>query len=196
MVQDILCKVNSYSACQTIACFPYCVHKVSPLDSILSQLNLVHINPYLPKVHLNVILLPMPRSSWSSLPFGPPNQNPVSTSPLPHPCYMPYSPQPPWFNYPHNTRWRIQSMKFIIMQFSPWHIFLITLFSKTLSLCPSLKVRDQVSHPNSTTGKITVLYILIFRFFDMRQEDKRFWLNDSKHSLNLICSWFHHEEPG
>jgi hypothetical protein len=26
-------------------------------------------------------------------------------------------------------------------------------------------VRDQVSHPYSTTGKITVLYILIFKFF-------------------------------
>jgi hypothetical protein len=26
-------------------------------------------------------------------------------------------------------------------------------------------VRDQVSHPYSTTGKISVLYILIFRFF-------------------------------
>jgi hypothetical protein len=26
-------------------------------------------------------------------------------------------------------------------------------------------VRDQVSHPYITTGKITVLYILIFRFF-------------------------------
>jgi hypothetical protein len=35
-------------------------------------------------------------------------------------------------------------------------------------------VRDQVSHPYSTTGKITVLYILIFRFFDMRQEEKIF----------------------
>jgi hypothetical protein len=36
-------------------------------------------------------------------------------------------------------------------------------------------VRDQVSYPYSTTGKITVLYILIFRFFDMRREDKRSW---------------------
>jgi hypothetical protein len=26
-------------------------------------------------------------------------------------------------------------------------------------------VRDQVSHPYSTAGKITVLYILIFSFF-------------------------------
>jgi hypothetical protein len=37
------------------------------------------------------------------------------------------------------------------------------------------KLRDQVSHPYSVTGKITVLYILIFRFFDMRREDKIFW---------------------
>jgi hypothetical protein len=36
-------------------------------------------------------------------------------------------------------------------------------------------VTDQVSHPYSTTGKITVLYILIFRFFYMRWEEKRFW---------------------
>jgi hypothetical protein len=36
-------------------------------------------------------------------------------------------------------------------------------------------VRDQVSHPYSTNGKITVFYILIFWFFDMRREDKRFW---------------------
>jgi hypothetical protein len=50
-----------------------------------------------------------------------------------------------------------------------------TLFSKTLSLCSSLKVRDQVSHPYTTNGKITVLYILIFRFFDMRREDKGVW---------------------
>jgi hypothetical protein len=42
-------------------------------------------------------------------------------------------------------------------------------------LCSSLKVRDQVLHPYGTTGKITVLYILIFRFFYTRQEVKRFW---------------------
>jgi hypothetical protein len=50
-----------------------------------------------------------------------------------------------------------------------------TLFSKTLSLYSSVKVRDQVSHPFSRTSKITVLYISIFRFFDMRREDQRFW---------------------
>jgi hypothetical protein len=41
----------------------YHVHTSLPLDPILSQLNPVRpIDPYLPKVHLNVILLPTPRS--------------------------------------------------------------------------------------------------------------------------------------
>jgi hypothetical protein len=39
--------------------------------------------------------------------------------------------------------------------------------ANTLSLCFSLNVRDQVSHPYRTTGKIIVLYILIFMFFDV-----------------------------
>jgi polysaccharide pyruvyl transferase WcaK-like protein len=34
------------------------------------------------------------------------------------------------------------------------NILLSTLFSNTLSLCSSLNVRDQVSHPYRTTGKI------------------------------------------
>jgi hypothetical protein len=36
-------------------------------------------------------------------------------------------------------------------------------------------VRDQVSHPYRTTGKIIVLYILTFMYSDSRREDKTFW---------------------
>jgi hypothetical protein len=62
----------------------YRVHKSPPLDPTLSQLNPVRpIDPYLPKVHLNVIFPPTPRSCQWPLTFGPPNQNPVNTSPLP-----------------------------------------------------------------------------------------------------------------
>jgi hypothetical protein len=59
-------------------------------------------------------------------------------------------------------------MKLSIMQFSSVtssllgpNILLSTLFSNTLSVCSSFNVRDQVSHPYRTTGKIIVLYILI-----------------------------------
>jgi len=38
------------------------------------------------------------------------------------------------------------------------------LFSNTLSLHSSLNVRDHVTQPYSTTGNITILYILILRF--------------------------------
>jgi hypothetical protein len=51
------------------------------------------------------------------------------------------------------------------------NILLSTLFSNTLSLCSSLNIRDQVSQPYRTTGKIIVLYS---NFFYSRREDKRF----------------------
>jgi hypothetical protein len=49
-----------------------------------------------------------------------------------------------------------------------------TLFSNTLSLCSSHNVRDQVSHPYRTTGKITVVYILVFMFLDSRRGPGRY----------------------
>jgi hypothetical protein len=53
------------------------------------------------------------------------------------------------------------------------NILLSTLFSNTLSLCSSLNVRDQVSHPHRTTGKI--LHSQMFTFLESRREDRRFW---------------------
>jgi hypothetical protein len=55
------------------------------------------------------------------------------------------------------------------------YILLRTLFSNTLSLCYSLSVRDQVSHPYKTTDRIMVLYILTFRFLGSWQDDKSVW---------------------
>jgi hypothetical protein len=51
-------------------------------------------------------------------------------------------------------------------------ILLRTLFSNTLSLCSSLNVRYQVSHPYKATATIMVLYILTFIFLESRQEHK------------------------
>jgi hypothetical protein len=43
------------------------------------------------------------------------------------------------------------------------NIPLSTLLSNILSLRSSLNVSDQVSHPYKTTGRIIVLYVLIFK---------------------------------
>jgi hypothetical protein len=43
------------------------------------------------------------------------------------------------------------------------NIFVITLFLNTLTLCASLHVTDQVSHPYKTTIRIIFLDIFIFK---------------------------------
>jgi hypothetical protein len=91
-------------------------------------------------------------------------------------------------------------MELLIMQFSPTSYDFISLQSKYSLQYPvlkkqcmfSLNVRDQVSHPYRTTSNITLLYILIFKFLDSRQEGKRFWAECYKAipelSLPLISS--------
>jgi hypothetical protein len=73
-------------------------------------------------------------------------------------------------------------MKLLIEQLPPFssylsllgpNILLRTLFSNILSLCSSLSVTYQVSHPYKTTGRIMVLYILTFTFVVSGWDDKR-----------------------
>jgi hypothetical protein len=59
----------------------------------------------------------------------------------------------------------------VILSLLDSDILLRTLFSNTLSLCSSLNMRNQASHPY-ITDRIMVLYILTFTFLDSRRKDK------------------------
>jgi hypothetical protein len=92
-------------------------------------------------------------------------------------CYMPHTSDPPRLDYFNYTWQRIQITKLLVMQFSPPTHHFIPLRSKYPPQHPvpkhpqsmfSLNVRDRVSHPHRTTGKIIVLYILIFTFIGSR----------------------------
>jgi hypothetical protein len=106
-----------------------------------------------------------------------------------------------WLDRSISARRTVQIMKLLNMRFSPTscqslfgpNILLSILFSNTLSIGSSLNVRDKVSHPYRTSGKIIILYIVIFTSFDSRREDKRLWTEWQKalpeFNLLLISSW-------
>jgi hypothetical protein len=80
-------------------------------------------------------------------------------------------PHPPWFDHPNNSSeeyrlWSSSLRKFLHDSSSSLlgpNILLNILLSQTLSLCSSPKVKDQDSHPYSTSGKITVfIYGLLY----------------------------------
>jgi hypothetical protein len=141
---------------------------------------------------LDNILPSKPGSPTWSLTLRFPHQNPVYASPLQNACYMPRPSRSSRFYHPNGIWWGVQVIQLLIMHFSPLPCYLVpllnTLYSKPLSLCSSLNVSYQVSQPNKTTGKIIVLYIVIFKFFNSKLKDQTFCTNDSKHSLTSICS--------
>jgi hypothetical protein len=73
-------------------------------------------------------------------------------------------------------------MKLLIMQSSPASCHFLPLRSRDSPEHPVLKhppsvflperERDQVTHQNNIAGKITVTYILVFKFLDDRRKEK------------------------
>ena len=169
----------------------YRIHKCSHLSlSWASSIQSIH--PYLTLWRSILILSSQLRLG---LPAGPlPSGFPTKTVYTPflsnHTRHMARPSHSSWFYHTNNIGWGVQIIKLFIMQSPPVpvtssllgpNILLNIRFSYTLSLCYSLNMSDQVSHPYKTTVKIIFLYISIFKFLDMKEEDTA--PNYNKHSL-------------
>jgi hypothetical protein len=62
----------------------------------------------------------------------------------------------------------LPSLPFLRSKYPPQHHVV-----KPDSLCFSLNVRDQVSHPYRTTKNIIVLYLVIFMFFGQQRRRQK-----------------------
>jgi hypothetical protein len=139
-------------------------------------MKLVHNLPhYFPKIRFNIILPSMPRSSeWSVF---------LQAS---QPMRATYLTHPPLFDHPNsrlfNEEYKLWCYSLCNCLQPPVtsylvgpNILLSTLFSKTLNLCSSLNVKDQVPHPYQTTEYIILCFnVYVFRYQPGRQNIRNF----------------------
>ena len=182
MVQSHSWEANWFEASQEIPRISrnpkvhYRTHKRPPPVSILGQPSPVHIPTFhLLEIHPNIIHPSTPRSPhWSpSLRF--PHQDPIHplSSPIRATCLAHLILLDFITRTVLGEEYKSFSSSLCNLLHSPVtsshrgpNILLNTMFSNTLSFLSSRNVNEQVSHPYETTGKIIVLYILIFRYLD------------------------------
>ena len=160
------------------------IHKDVPPVPIMSELDLVHTpTSHFLKIHLHIILPSMPGSPKWLFPSGFPTKTPYTA--LLSPMHTTWHAHLILLDFITHTTLGEDCISLSSSLCSVFHslvtsfllgpnILLNTLFSNTLRLCSSLNVSDQFSHLYKTTGKIFILYVLIFKFLDSKLEDKRF----------------------